>query len=1104
MIRTQPPAESSPAKARRYFRSIRLERDFQLPEALVGYTLTPQVRQILSRIAEGLAVQSSDRAITLTGPYGSGKSAFALFLAYLLQAPSDSQNPAYRILEAQDATLQERFSQLGEVALLPVVLTLRRASLSQALLEGLLSAAKRIGASGNLAQALETDLGAASVDTRHILKRLVTLSNLACTRGYRGVLLVLDELGKALEYAARHESEDIYLLQEIAELAARSDEQPLLVLGVLHQAFEQYGEHLTHAARKEWAKIQGRFSDIAFIEPPEQQIRLAAQATIALGIQPLITVDALESIARSMAEVGYAPKGLKPEDFLALAIEAAPLHPTVLVALPYLFRRFAQSERSLFAYLLSQEPFALQERIQQAPERLVRLPDLFDYFMTNHEGSLLRQSYARRWLEVADAIGRTPDLSPLEVDVLKTVGLLNILGDLSPLQATRELIALSLSNSPNSPEVEAALDTLQTRSLLTFRLYNRTYRVWEGSDVDIEAELEQARRKTVGLGLAETLQQYLPHRPLVARRHSHQSGALRFFAVHYLDAPPGEAPKPSLGADGLLACCLPATLEQAEAFRNWAKGPSASAAEHLLVVLPLQIGGLREAAAELRALRWVWDNTPALRDDRVARKELAERIALVEQSLGRTVEILLDPRPEPAGAGALWFYRGQEQSVSSPSTAAQLLSRVMDQLYPYTPRIKNELIYRRSLSSAAAAARRNLVERMLLNAHEPLLGMEGYPPERSMYESVLRVSGLHQDIDGVWHLLEPKKVHDPCNLRPAWEQMYNRIFATVTEPYPVDKLSAELEAPPYGVMPGVLPVLLAAFLLTYPDETSLYKEGVFVPEAAIVDFEVLMRRPELFAVGGSRILGERKAVVERLARGLKVKPALLPVVRALVRMVRSIPESARRTRKLPEAVLKLREAFERARSPERLLFHDLPLALGEKPFSERSSKSVKRIEAFFEKLNQALQTWGAFAPSQVEKARDILLLACGLPQGPEGWARLREQAKRLVGKPLHSSLIPLVNMLTVSGEETAVLEGVLALVASRPPKSWSDPDIERFPEQAWLLGERFMQAVHNLGVLTPEEEAWSEALAQQIRQGFAEGAPPHVLRAALARLLQEL
>jgi hypothetical protein len=50
---------------------------------------------------------------------------------------------------------------------------------------------------------------------------------------------------------------------------------------------------------------------------------------------------------------------------------------------------------------------------------------------------------------------------------------------------------------------------------------------------------------------------------------------------------------------------------------------------------------------------------------------------------------------------------------------------------------------RRSLSSQSAGARRNLVEAMLTHGAQPALGIEGYPPERSMYESVLRATGLH-------------------------------------------------------------------------------------------------------------------------------------------------------------------------------------------------------------------------------------------------------------------------------------------------------------------------------------------------------------------------
>lgn len=1048
-----------PHKARRFFRSIRLERDYADTEALEGYTVTPQVRQVLARLEEGVRADGTERAFTLTGPYGSGKSAFTLFLARLLEAPGERTNRAVKLLREFDRPQAERFAEHLPSGLVPVVLTLRRAPLAVALLEGLLAAARKFAAA--------------------TVKALV----------------------KALEYAARHPGEDIYLLQELAEAASRSGESPLVVVGVLHQAFEQYGEHQGLSARKEWAKVQGRYSDIAFLGPPEQQMRLVAQATASLGLKGPQGPARLRGIAQGLCDAGYAPRSMKPEEFVALAGQTFPLHPAVLVALPYLFRRFAQNERSLFAYLLSHEPFGLQDFLGRESEGLLRLSDLFDYFMANLGGSLVRQTLARRWLEVVDVLERSPDLSPAEVETVKTVGLLGILGDVSPLAASRELIGLAVADA-TAGGVDGVLEGLRARSLLTYRLYNDTYRVWEGSDVDLEAELETGRRKTQGQGLADSLQRYLPNRPLVARRHSHETGALRFFEVRYLDHPATGTIVPSEGADGVLVCCLPETLEQTETFARWARGLTGPKADPLVVV-PRQIGTLREAAAELRALRWVWDNTPALRDDRVARKELAERISQVEQALTGAVGVLLDPRPEPQGSSAQWFHQGTAQEVPSPRAAAELLSRVIDGLYPDTPRVHNELINRRSLSSAAAAARRNLIERMLTRPSEPLLGMEGYPPERSMYESVLLATGLHRLEGGTWRFGEPPQ-DDPRNLRAAWRLIHERVFGALDAPYPVNRLFHELSAPPLGVMPGVQPVLLVAFLLAHADETSLYREGVFVPEPAPADFEVLLRRPELFAVAGGRIAGERRAVVERLAEGLKTRPALVPVVRALVRMVHSVPESAWRTRKLPEEVLELRDTFERAKSPELLLFSDIPRALGERPFSDQEAKKPKRVETFFQKLNVALQTWGAFAPGQVERARDTLLTACQLPSGEKGWASLREQARRLAGKPVHASLVPFIARLDAPGEERAVLEGVLALVATRPPKGWTDADIERFPSQAEVIGERFVQAVQLLGVLTPKEEEERDKLAEKLRKSLASNLPSHVHRAALAKLLQEL
>lgn len=1109
-MRGSPTTTTKSGTQRMFFRSIRLERDFHDSRALEGYSPTPQVRQVLSRIAESLQPSSTERAWTLTGPYGTGKSAFALFLAHLLSSPNKKRDLAWPILSATAPKLADSLeSTLEGRQLLPVVLTLRRAPLVRTMLEGLQGAVGRLpntSTSAALARGIRADLRLDSHDSRGVLGRIESLIEIAgSSRSHRGILLIMDELGKALEYAARTPGEDIYLLQELAELASRSGAQPLLLVGVLHQAFEQYGEHLNASSRKEWAKVQGRFADIVFLEPPEQQMRLAAAAAAALGIRDSSDLShQLRRIAEALVHVGYAPNGIRPSELVQIATQAYPLHPTALIALPYLFRRFAQNERSLYAYILSQEPYGLQDVLKRGTG-LVRLPDLFDYFMANLAGSLVQKSFARRWLEVSDALERTKDLSGLEEKVLKTIGLLGILGDVSHLKASYGLIALALADSSTDDSVRSAVDSLATRSLVVYRRYNNTYRVWEGSDVDIDARLEEGRYKASGTPLGEILARYLRRRPIVARQHSYEYGALRFFELKHLDEPSSPAALcAGAAADGVVACCLPTSPDHTRAFEEWARSTDARQEKRLVIVIPEQLGTIREAAGSLAALHWVWENTPELRDDRVASRELAERTLLVERSLGRALDGLLDPRPEPSGSGARWYHQGNSQrAIRTPRNAAHALSQAMDVIYPECPKIQNELISRRDLSSAAAAARRNLVERMLTRSSEALLGIDGFPPERSMYESVLLSSGLHSSANGSWAFGQPPDNH-PLRLRPAWNAMAQRVFSACSEPIAMPELFADLVAPPFGVMPGILPVLLTAFLLTYPDETSLYRDGSFVPEPAIADLEVLMRRPELFAVAGVRVTGERQAVVDRMAAGLQVKPAVLPIVRSLLHRVKCLPDSAWRTRELPDDALSLRNAFEHAKSPEKLLFLDIPAALGLTPLSNLPSVEPHSVGVFFDRLNAALDNWVDHGPRTVSESREYLLSACGLPQGDGGWRELQRVAHALEGKPIAAPLVPFINRLSGLADDAAALDGVLALIAGKPVRTWNDADADRFRARATEIGALFVCARQMSVVLTADEDRQRTMITSRLREELGPEVPVHVLRAALAELLQEL
>jgi hypothetical protein len=136
-------------------------------------------------------------------------------------------------------------------------------------------------------------------------------------------------------------------------------------------------------------------------------------------------------------------------------------------------------------------------------------------------------------MEAADVLERKDSLRPRHISLVKSIGILNALGEFSPLNARKPVIHYALADSPTpTGDVAAGLDLLKEKSVLTYRKFNDTYRIWEGSDVDLDERIAEGERKTRdALALSAMLARYMEPRPLVARRHSFETGALRFFSV---------------------------------------------------------------------------------------------------------------------------------------------------------------------------------------------------------------------------------------------------------------------------------------------------------------------------------------------------------------------------------------------------------------------------------------------------------------------------------------------------------------------------------------------------------------------------------------------
>ncbi|MGA2035502.1 MAG: hypothetical protein ABSG68_24905 [Thermoguttaceae bacterium] len=159
--------------------------------------------------------------------------------------------------------------------------------------------------------------------------------------------------------------------------------------------------------------------------------------------------------------------------------------------------------------------------------------------------------------------------------------------------------------------------------------------------------------------------------------------------------------------------------------------------------IPEETRSLEDTLHELACLEWVRSNTPELEGDATARRELRARTAALRRRLDELFAAILAPS-ESETRSCRWFHKGQKLPNTPRSSLQARLSRVCDDMYPSTPRIRNELINRRELSSAAAAARRSLIDAMICCSDQPELGIEGTPPQKSMYLSLLAGPGIHR------------------------------------------------------------------------------------------------------------------------------------------------------------------------------------------------------------------------------------------------------------------------------------------------------------------------------------------------------------------------
>ena len=1003
--------------SRRFQKAIRIDADLRDPAALQGFICPESSAAVLETMARHVS-ESAQAAFTWTGPYGSGKSSLAIILSAALNGDADLRRIASASLGPRTATrIWETLPPRDRGwRVLPVVGRRDRPAqvVGEALERARLVRGKRL--TGWSDEAVFDAL------TR-IAKRMPAQTG--------GIVVFIDEMGKFLEGAA-YDGTDIYFFQQLAELASRSAGR-LIIVGILHQGFEEYAHRLSREVRDEWAKIQGRFIDLALSAAPDEQLGLLARA--------------IESDHKSLMpdDIARRISALTNNQAAADVLEACwPLHPIVACLLgPISRRRFGQNQRSVFGFLNSTEPRAFQDFLRNAADDHLYTPELlWDYLQFNMEPSIMASPDGHRWAMAVDALDRclAAGGGELHIRLLKTIAIVDLFKERSGLVSTLELLNLAMRDQ-DVTEVKSAVAELQEWSLIIYRRISDAYSIFEGSDFDVEQAIDEAYGGIGDLDF-ERLTELAGLQPVIAKRHYHETGTLRWCDTAIVSLSEIEEAvtnyKPTYGSVGAFFLALPTQGHSQETVEQIARYAVAKG-EGLDVVVGLPERNswtLTTLARDLMALEQVKDDTPELQGDRIARNEVQARITdvlgILEGGLGQALD------------NAQWHRSGSPPVRLDHAELNSLASTIADARYPDTPRIHNELLNCIKPSGSAIAARNVLLRHIALREGEARLGIEGYPPEGGMFDSLFSATNLYRENEDGWAFVEPGLgAVDPTNLAPAWEAAETYLKTNAHKPVAMAELYEVWRHPPYGIRDGLLPVLAVAYIQSRKRAIALYREGIFQPRLTDLDVQYLTSDPSYLQVRWMELSDESRQLLSDMAeivRDMDPDNALthaepIDVARGLVSIYDQLPAWVGRTHWLSQNAKRVRQLFKQASDPNQFIFDDIPRLFSN---SQRPTQCTGEVAAIVrEGLDELISAY----PDMLHRLREVLLSELGVPNAsPPNLAELRARAvniRQLSGDLRLESFILRVAEFQGTGTD---MESLASMASNKPPNQWVDPD----------------------------------------------------------------
>lgn len=1021
-----------------YFqRSINITYDNNDSEAIDNFYCPMSYEQVIIRMIHHME-QSGQMAFTWTGPYGSGKSSLAIFLQALI-------NNDQKIAEVAAAKLSKK-----NKAAITSYFNTNSYQWQVLNLVGQAQAPEHL-----FKEALNLADDASSND---ILEAL----NAYESNGQR-LLIFIDELGKVFDGAAKNSRpDDIYFLQQLAEFANRSQGNVILI-GVLHQSFMAYARQATAKTHNEWLKIQGRFVDCSVTLSVDEQIHLISQVIKVKDarLEHYKNSDkVLGQISAVVDNISFSRK-TDTEKLTDLLTNVFPLHPLVAILLCQLSKKnFGQNQRSVFSFLMSAEPngFGYYLKNNTLDQFSLFNPTQFwDYLDSNLNSTIQASEYGKQWLLSQMAVSRYEELNDeTAVTLIKAISLISIFADDTGIHASRSLLQGLLD--VDHEQLNTLLQSLESASIIFYRKFNHAYSLSEGSDFNLSEAVKVQLQDLESLPFEE-LEQF---DPIVAKAHYQLTGSLRWMEVKLIpvaDNTEKLLQKIQDDVDASLVGCYCILIPKddsdvASALSICEKVASSNEFNNIVIAILDSHASIIDMLKDKVALSNILKNEERLLNDKIARQETEGRLVETEDTLNRLLNKSLN--------ASKWYSTHLDQLGSQLNRfkLSALASQIADKQVSASFICNNELINRSKPSPSAKGAIRELLKRMIENSDEENLGMEKYPPEKGIYESILLKNGLHQsDTDGNYAISRPSDVR----LQAIWARADEVVTASEGQLVTAKKIYQAWSECPYGVKSGLHEVLYIAYILSRHSDLANYINGEYKPTIQYLLAEYLIKAPDNVGIREVSFLEGTQSWIHVLRDELQekfssrfksvIEDEPLPIAQALVSVFYSMHPWIQRTNNLKPKTKQLRNILKQANDPNRLLFDDLP------KFFNANDDDYQKVA----KIIDSLEELDAAYPQLVQDINDKLLNYLMIKQTDSNpYIEINKRASALFGLSGDYLLDSFIARLVKYDGSMNDSESLISLLAgNKPAKKWIDQDITKALQQIAAYCFQFLEAEVN-------------------------------------------